>query len=666
MIGTQLGRYHVVEALGEGGMATVYKGYDNRLKRDVAIKVILRGYERRDIFSKRFEREAMAVAQLTHPNIVQVIDYGDQDGLPYLVMEYIPGGTLKDRMGEPIPYIQAAKMLAPIARALDYAHKENIVHRDVKPANILITKTDDLMLSDFGIAKSLGADQLTDLTGSGVGIGTPAYMAPEQGLGKGTDFRIDIYSLGVVFYEMITGRPPYEADTPIAVMLKHISAPLPRPRQFVPDIPEKVEQTLFKALSKDPNHRYQTMEEFAQKLENLSRRKKDLPGQTKLEKTYTVPQTHDKPVKRRPKWLIWLFASVALICASSVGGILLGGSYLISQRSTKTQAAISLVETATPKEPWATIEQKYPLFEETPTQISEISSTPSKTILVSDTPIPSPTETSVLTWRQGILAFVSRNGDGNSLYTMDLVRDSEPILVYNPGGNIKLMAPDWSPDSSQIAFSQYGGNLHLIDASGSGLKSLYPCRRPSWSSNGEQILCYAGGTNTFDILDASSGQALRSIDAPAGGIFPVLSPLGDMIAYPAFDGDLTRVWRMTIDGSLSILLAGESSENYAPSWSPDGQWIAYQSNHNSQMSDIWIMDSAGGNKRRITDTSGSHWSRAPSWSPDGQWLAFVSDQAGSFGADYGEIFIVSVVTGEIIQVTYTEGVVYDWRVSWGK
>jgi serine/threonine protein kinase len=271
MIGTELGRYLVVDALGEGGMAAVYKGFDRRLNRDVAIKVILRGYAGREVFLKRFEREAKAVAQLTHPNIVRVIDYGTQDEVPYLVMEFIPGGTLREQMGTSIPWKSAAQMLAPVARALDYAHQENIIHRDIKPANILITKSGDLMLSDFGIAKTLGLEDSTNLTGTGVGIGTPAYMAPEQGLGVGVDHRVDVYSLGVVFFEMLAGRPPYQADTPMAVMLKHINDPLPRPRQFAPAIPTQVEEVLFKALAKDPEHRFQSMADFAQALEDLTR-----------------------------------------------------------------------------------------------------------------------------------------------------------------------------------------------------------------------------------------------------------------------------------------------------------------------------------------------------------------------------------------------------------
>jgi len=184
-------------------------------------------------------------------------------------------------------------MLVPVARALDYAHKENIIHRDIKPANILITKSGDLMLSDFGIAKTLGTEDQTNLTGTGVGIGTPAYMAPEQGLGKEVDHRVDIYSLGVVFYEMLTGRPPYQADTPMAVMLKHINDPLPRPRQFAPVIPDQVEQVLFRALAKDPDNRYQTMAAFALDLEALSRGGEAVPQtqQGSLKTLIAIPST---------------------------------------------------------------------------------------------------------------------------------------------------------------------------------------------------------------------------------------------------------------------------------------------------------------------------------------------------------------------------------------
>lgn len=269
LTGKDLGRYHIIEQLGEGGMAAVYKAFDTRLERFVAIKVITFGQYDKEMFLLRFEREAKALARLSHPNIVKVHDYGEEGGLPYLVMEYLPGGTLKSKLGKPMPWPEAIKLILPIAQALGYAHNLNIVHRDVKPANILLNESGQPMLTDFGIAKILESDSQLQLTGTGVGIGTPEYMAPEQGQGLPVDRRADIYALGVVFYELITGRRPFQADTPMAVVIKHITEPLPRPQTFVPEIPAEIENIIFKALAKKPEERYQDMASFAKALEKM-------------------------------------------------------------------------------------------------------------------------------------------------------------------------------------------------------------------------------------------------------------------------------------------------------------------------------------------------------------------------------------------------------------
>jgi hypothetical protein len=254
-------------------MATVYKAFDTSLERNVAIKIIRTdkkaGTEQNE-FLKRFQREAKALAQLDHPYILKVLDYGEQEGNPYLVMPFVQGGTLKDRMGQPMPFQEAAALLAPVARALEYAHRRKVIHRDVKPANILISETDTPLLSDFGIAKILESGESTQLTATGVGIGTPDYMAPEQWMGK-ADPRTDIYALGVVFFQMVTGRLPFTADTPAAVLIKHMQDPLPRPSSFVSDLPEAVEQVIYKALAKEPENRFQDMGAFASALEKLSR-----------------------------------------------------------------------------------------------------------------------------------------------------------------------------------------------------------------------------------------------------------------------------------------------------------------------------------------------------------------------------------------------------------
>jgi serine/threonine protein kinase len=254
-------------------MATVYKAYDTRLETDVAVKVIrteniLPSALERTL--KRFEREAKALARLTHPNIVKVTDFGEDEGKPYLVMPYLPGGTLKHKLGKPIPWAEAVKLLFPIAEALEYAHSQNMIHRDVKPSNILLTQSGKPMLTDFGIAKILDLEETADLTGTGMVIGTPEYMAPEQWTGK-TSTQSDQYALGVVLYEMLTGRKPYTADTPAAVLIKQTNEPLPRPGHYAPNLPGKVEKLLLKALAKNPADRYATMGDFANAMESLLR-----------------------------------------------------------------------------------------------------------------------------------------------------------------------------------------------------------------------------------------------------------------------------------------------------------------------------------------------------------------------------------------------------------
>lgn len=272
LIGQSFGRYHIIEKLGEGGMAVVYKAFDTHLECEVAVKVIRTDQLAPAVLErtmKRFEREAKEVAKLNHPNIVRVMDYGEHEGIPFLVMPYLHGGTLKQLLGKPMPWQQAVSLVEPIARALDYAHQHKMIHRDVKPSNILITDSGEVMLTDFGIVKMLDLEEGNTLTGTGIGLGTPEYMAPEQWVGEFTP-AVDQYSLGVVFYELVTGRKPYSADTPAAVLLKQANEPLPRPRSFAPSLPAEVEHLIFKALAKQPADRFTGMDEFAAKLKKLA------------------------------------------------------------------------------------------------------------------------------------------------------------------------------------------------------------------------------------------------------------------------------------------------------------------------------------------------------------------------------------------------------------
>jgi len=421
LIGQSLGRYHILEKLGEGGMATVYKAYDTRLERDIAIKVIRRGAfppEQLERILMRFEQEARLIAKLSHPNIVKLLDYGVYEGSPYHVLEYIPAGTLKklleQRAGKQMPWREAARLLLPIAQALEYAHENKIIHRDIKPSNILLTEKGQPILSDFGIAKPLDIEATHTLTGAGVGIGTAAYMSPEQGLGKKIDGRTDVYSLGIVYYELITGRTPFTADTPQAVIDKQIHDPLPRPAQYVTGLPEKVEHLLLKALAKAPENRYPGMGAFVKALEALLGYPTQVVGLIQdTEKTVeqlneettqddleldsdgtTIPE----PVLPPKPWLKWLLVTgvIAFLCLALAAS----GGYLIWRNATPAAASLAPITDS-------------PMPTETASSIAQIPITDAPTRTVTQAPEKSSTQVSPID--KNVIARSTTSSEINSI-----------------------------------------------------------------------------------------------------------------------------------------------------------------------------------------------------------------------------------------------------------
>jgi tRNA A-37 threonylcarbamoyl transferase component Bud32 len=260
VIGQTLGKYQLLKELGRGGFATVYQGYDPALERYVALKVLHPELTRDEVALRRFQREAMAVARLRHANIIIVYEFGEDrlTGSAYIVMEYIEGDTLKQRLGKPTPLAETQRIIGDVASALDYAHARGVIHRDIKPANILITNENQVVLADFGIA--LLAQNSSSLT-RGL-LGTPQYMAPEQALGEPIDARSDLYALGIVLYEMLAGQPPFRGDSPLATLALQVNAPLPKLRAVNPAVPEAMETMIERALAKDPAQRYPTAAEF--------------------------------------------------------------------------------------------------------------------------------------------------------------------------------------------------------------------------------------------------------------------------------------------------------------------------------------------------------------------------------------------------------------------
>jgi serine/threonine protein kinase len=270
LAGKQLGPYRLLQGIGRGGMAEVYLAEDHRLDRKVAIKILPAAMAQEGDFKARFEREARAAARLQHPHILPVFDYGQQDGLTYLVMPYIAGGSLDQRMKNtrgPLALNQIVQWTEEMASALQFAHDQGIIHRDVKPGNMLMSSGDHLLLSDFGIAKVVDAN--TSLTNTGVTVGSPEYMAPEQA-GGDADHRSDIYSLGIVVYKMLTGQVPFSASTPMQVMFRHVQEPPPAPRVHNPAISPQMEAVVLQALAKRPEQRFQSASALAAALKSTA------------------------------------------------------------------------------------------------------------------------------------------------------------------------------------------------------------------------------------------------------------------------------------------------------------------------------------------------------------------------------------------------------------
>ncbi|MBX5451133.1 serine/threonine-protein kinase [Thermogemmatispora sp.] len=272
LIGATLGNYRILAPLGQGGMARVYRARQENLDREVAIKVLPPWYASDRSFVERFNLEARLVARLSHPNIVTVHDASEYNGLLYIVMQLVDGGTLKQRLdqlraqGKTMDLHEAALIFRQIADALSYAHDQGIIHRDVKPVNVLMDRSGRPILSDFGIAKVLASSH-EQLTRPGAGVGTPEYMSPEQCMGGQVDGRADIYALGVMLFEALTGRTPFIGDNYPALAHSHLYEPPPPPSRFNPALPAPVERVILTALMKDPAQRYQRASELADALD---------------------------------------------------------------------------------------------------------------------------------------------------------------------------------------------------------------------------------------------------------------------------------------------------------------------------------------------------------------------------------------------------------------
>jgi len=484
IFGKKLGQYVLLEQLGEGGMAKVYNALDERVEKNVAIKVILPNKLSSQVFLQQFDREAKALANLTHTNIVKVLNYGTDEGQPYLVMDFIQGGTLKDAMTGILPWQKSAEILAPIARALDYVHQQNIVHQDIKPSNILLDEEFRPMLSDFGVVKLLEAKEGENAAAIGVGVGTPDYMSPEQGMGKDVDFRADIYSLGVVFYEMVTGVKPFVADTPMAVVIKHVTEEIPLPSKTNHNIPKFVESAILRAVQKNPEDRYTSMDQFADVLELIAL------GEHAPEKKI-LSLTRNK--KRRTRITLFVMLSVLVLAglafflvmanSNEINGSfygLTGISLLPKQTAVPVVLKIYITTTVRPGEAIMISATPKPVIEATP--------------LPANNPLPTPTST--------MAPAQSQSDDVTLLGT--------PISKVGGSGFVEI--------------ARWGiGGVNKV----------------RWSPNGDTIA--VGTTSGIFLYDSQTKELKHFINAGFNVIALTFSPEGSQIIAGSLDGQV-KAW----------------------------------------------------------------------------------------------------------------------------
>lgn len=442
MANRKLGKYDIIERLGRGGMAEVFRAYHANLDRQVAIKVLHAFLADDPEFKSRFEREAQNVGRLKHPNIVQVYDFDfDPEGESYyMVMELVEGPTLKDRLtkigdqGKLMPQAEALKIVREAAGALAYAHSRSMIHRDVKPANLMLDHDSRVVLTDFGIAKMVTGAQFT---ASGGMVGTPAYMAPEQGLGEAGDERSDLYSLGVILFQLVTGQLPYDAETPLAVILKHLNAPIPSVRAINPALSEDVETVINRAIAKEASDRYQTAQDFIDDLNRLERGERVQPAPQSLpdrqvEPLASLPDNEPEtfPVKTgeltRRGFSVWTWLTV-LVGVVAVGILLLMASGILPGLS-GTDATLTATRQPT-------------RISANPNQVTTIPSTtqvsrPSATSAPSQTPtsVPpttteSPMPTPATPIGQVAGQVVLRQGPGNIYAAIREVNPSDSITI---------------------------------------------------------------------------------------------------------------------------------------------------------------------------------------------------------------------------------------------
>ncbi len=680
-----IGRYEIKKELGRGGMATVYHAYDPRFQRDVAIKVLPREFLHDTTFRARFEREAQAIASLEHSAIVPVYDYGEEDGQPYLVMRYMSGGSLADRVRQgPLPLEEAASIVDRIAGALSSAHKRGVIHRDLKPANVLFDQYGEAYLGDFGIVKLTEAT--ASLTGSHI-VGTPSYIAPEMTQPGRLSPAVDTYALGVSLFEMLTGQVPYEGDTPLSILMAHLEKPIPDLRQRRPDLPPSTQSIIARAMAKDPTRRYPTPVDMAADLKAVvAGRQIDAAASTEpieapsapadtyatstpRPDTYvtsprasegihypTYPQATPPPFPaarpRRSSAMPWLLGGGVVIAGLClIGGAIAAAFLLLPGVRGSGDAKPASPSGGVVATPYIPPTERPPV--ETPYQ-------PPVEVPTEAPSTPMPTLEPVV--GLGRIVYTAGSGDTAEIVIMDADGSNRRTLTSNSTYDAE---PDLSPDGSQIVYeSIQGGNrdIYVMSASGGNVRRLTTSssedRHPSWSPDGSLIVYESGVDSGAEIyvMDANGSGRSRMTNNSVGDRAPTFSPDGSMIAYMT---EQRGKWEIAVmsypSGSPIAIFDCPTTDCRFPNWSPDGSQIVYNTLTSSgAVGEVWVVDVASGRSSALVQGTGNG---RPVWSGDGQYIFFNRTDSNKTN-----IYRLVLSTGQLERLSNGSN---DYAPDWG-
>jgi serine/threonine protein kinase len=688
--GLTIGSYRIVRQIASGGMATVYLAQDLASGQPVAFKLIrpdLLSPEIASMLRARFLREVQVLQRLEHPNIVRIYAAGEYTNQSYLVMEYLPGGTLRDRIRPGLDYRQAAAYLLPVAEALVYAHAQGILHRDIKPANILFDSAGHPHLTDFGIAKDLSAQEMTALTGTGIGIGTPDYMSPEQSLGQPVDARADVYSLGVVLYELVSGKKPFSGTTPAAVLIQHINQPFADPRTYTPNLPEAVVRVLERAMAKQPAARYPDMATFASVLQRLADGDlhwalalTGLPGGLSSEATITpvtalsvppIPQPQPAaihppqpervtPVRRPappaplsgpPRWLWPVIGFAGLLSLAFLVFVI--WSFLIQpgQQQANQDGTLTLEALVTQ----VSVQHTDSLATPGPGQGTALPPC-NQAAFITDVTLPD--DLQVLAGEVLIKTWRLRNTGSctwDASYSLVLVSDTgfgapavQPLpRVVLPGENVEIsveLSMPTTPGRYQADYRLRSGQGEEFgtgaDATGTFFVRLNVLAGTPPTPGSSPTATLAPGATPSATLAPT--QAPSPTPAPTHTPVPpsptpglvFSTPAAPVAEPPILSGTLAYVegdsgnWRITLGDPQAWKLAslpGLPPNSGVPAWSPDGRSLLFRSSASGTWQ-VYRINLDGSGLLQLTSQGENY---EATWSPDGQRIAFVSERDGN-------------------------------------